>query len=149
LFAKDSGTFGFGVAADGMEVDPNFVTATFRIPAVDLDLRHDSLAVASASANLDAAMKKLRHCPLCNSSDASAHDIYHQLPDESWFRLLVIGPGEQGAPIVCQLHCAQMSDMVGCYETLSYTWHEYAPLPWGFNPFILCNRHSVPVLGNL
>ena len=47
----------------------------------------------------------------------------HQpLPPGSWIRLLRLEPGEYGDPIRCSLYAAQLQDVSGLFDALSYVW---------------------------
>ncbi|KAK1948741.1 hypothetical protein LY78DRAFT_535188, partial [Colletotrichum sublineola] len=74
--------------------------------------------------------------------------VYSMLPDNSWFRLLILQPSKDlWAPIQCSLRAFKRNDVRCQYEALSYAWKEegnkWRPLR------ITCNEHQVPVKGNL
>ena len=65
-------------------------------------------------------------CQVCSADTTVTLTLYHQLPSQEWFRLLIIEAASFDEPIKCQLICALRSEMVLEYETLSYSWAELA-----------------------
>ncbi|PVH97052.1 hypothetical protein DM02DRAFT_658644 [Periconia macrospinosa] len=51
-------------------------------------------------------------------------NLYHKLPNNDWFRVLVIVPGEFDSPIIAWLKTFRREDIIGQYEALSYSWTE-------------------------
>jgi len=51
--------------------------------------------------------------------------LYDTLPDDSWFRLIILQPSEEfSAPMQCTLQPFVRTDARRKYETLSYAWNE-------------------------
>jgi hypothetical protein len=74
---------------------------------------------------------------------------YDSLPDCSWFRLLLIKPGNQTEDIVCTLTSLPRAEAKDKYEALSYTWHSQLLPRQNTNKGILCNGISIQVGDNL
>ncbi|OQU97633.1 hypothetical protein CLAIMM_03533 [Cladophialophora immunda] len=95
------------------------------------------------------------------SNDAVPTTIYSDLPDNSWFRLLLLQPSQDmWTPIQCQLRPFKRSSVRHKYETLSYAWKEGDPkYEWEIQrqeekdkwrpTLITCNGHQVPIKENL
>ncbi|KAK0639558.1 heterokaryon incompatibility protein-domain-containing protein [Cercophora newfieldiana] len=63
--------------------------------------------------------------PSISDSNDGLEPLYNTLPDNSWFRLLVIQPAEdEWADIQCKLQPIARKDARGKYEALSYAWNE-------------------------
>ncbi|KAK4211512.1 heterokaryon incompatibility protein-domain-containing protein [Rhypophila decipiens] len=96
--------------------------------------------------------------------------VYEALPDNSWFRLLILQPSDDmWAPIHCQLKPFSRNQARVTYEALSYAWNEgdreepYSLFNWRpsrpkveekgdikWRPQqIICNGQELPVKGNL
>jgi hypothetical protein len=76
-------------------------------------------------------------------------NIYNKLPDNDWFRVLFIMPGEFNLPVICRLKKFRREDIIGQYEALSYSWTEkYSYTQQESAPDfckIECNRAEVSV----
>lgn len=106
---------------------------------------------------------------LPETGDTIPNVVYEALPDNSWFRLLILQPSDDMfAPIHCQLKPLTRDQAHFKYEALSYAWKEGDPKKpvfcfWESSPEvveekddnkwrplrIVCNGHELPVKGNL
>ncbi|RDI86099.1 hypothetical protein Vi05172_g3670 [Venturia inaequalis] len=66
-----------------------------------------------------------KSCDLCASKWLCSIDLYHKIPDITWFRLLYLKPRRRTDPLECQLRCARRCEAEGMYEALSYSWHSW------------------------
>lgn len=74
---------------------------------------------------------------------------YTRLPDNSWFRLIVLLPGEFEDDIVCHLVPVQRDHAQHMYEALSYTWSHPGLDNTREEEIVTCNGHLITVEENL
>jgi hypothetical protein len=74
---------------------------------------------------------------------------YTPLPDNSWFRLLVLQSGIEQDDIVCHLASIRREEATQKYEALSYTWSDCKVPPEWRNSKVLCNGNWIKVGDNL
>jgi hypothetical protein len=66
--------------------------------------------------------------PECYLNNDAISIVDDKLPDNSWFRLLILLPSNDiWAPIQCELRAFKRSDMRSKYEALSYAWKSGDP----------------------
>lgn len=73
---------------------------------------------------------------------------YKPLPDNSFFRLFVLKPGDYEDDIDCELTSVTRSEARFKYEALSYAWHDYVPRLQK-DKQIRCNKKWIEVGDNL
>ncbi|KAF1960877.1 hypothetical protein CC80DRAFT_580741 [Byssothecium circinans] len=75
--------------------------------------------------------------------------LYTPLPDNSWFRLVILVPGEFEDDIVCHLVPIRKDHAQHMYEALSYTWSCRRLNNTREEESITCNGHLITVGANL
>lgn len=75
--------------------------------------------------------------------------IYQPLPNEAWFRFLIIEPGTRDDPIVCRLHSVELERAKGKYEALSYCWNDQRSYFLQRPIDITCNNEKISVQSSL
>jgi hypothetical protein len=78
--------------------------------------------------------------------ETAAGPMYEPLPDNSWFRVLVIEPGDMDDPINCWLKSGRREDWNKRYEALSYSWKAAGAVE---TQTVICNGQEIPIQGNL
>ncbi|CAI6269992.1 unnamed protein product [Periconia digitata] len=131
----DNGLEGFGSSAAAELVAP-------LIPSRDHWSLRDQLIERESASNDPMS--------LVNIGDPSSYnELYTKLPDDGWFRVLIIAPGDYHSSITCWLKSFRREDAVNQYEALSYSWNEneewYIPQSEREAVLIECNNEEVSV----
>ncbi|USP74571.1 hypothetical protein yc1106_01845 [Curvularia clavata] len=152
LYIQPPGNYNYQVIGKGLYSQIEWLVTSLQMARMEATTIRKSIVIETipnASLEQTGFAKSLLSRAMFADSLYFSPSPYTPLPDNSWFRLVVLLPGEFEDDIFCHLVPIQKAHAQHMYEALSYTWSPLGLDDMREEETITCNGHLITVEENL